>query len=178
MQESVSQRRSYLHIKFDSLVEADAKFSEELDKNNERVRELLQQNTEENHATLNEVNNSIMDIIATRQSIFRERGTIVENIMMLSVQAIEVSNQAREILKNFQQPDQQRGLTARRIRRFQLFTADETHVGDQCSICIEDVKVGRRMRRLSCDGRHAFCQDCIEGWFREHNTCPLCRHAF
>ena len=159
-------------------MEADTKLLKEIDKNNERVKELLQRDNEENHSTLKEVNDSTMELIATRQNIFRERETIIENILMLSVQAIEVSNRAREILNNFQQPDQQRGLTARRIRRFHLFTADETHVGDQCSICIEDVKVGRRMRRLSCDGRHAFCQDCIEGWFREHNTCPLCRHAF
>ena len=77
-----------------------------------------------------------------------------------------------------QNQDQQIGLTPRRIRRFQLFTADESHVGDQCSICMEDVEVGRRMRRLNCDGQHYFCKQCIEGWFAEHNTCPLCRHVF
>ena len=73
---------------------------------------------------------------------------------------------------------QQNGLAPRRIRRFRLFIADETHVGRQCSICMEDIDVGRRMRRLTCDGQHYFCQDCIKGWFAEHNTCPLCRHKF
>ena len=63
-------------------------------------------------------------------------------------------------------------------RDHQFFTADETHVGDQCSICMEDIDVGRRMRRLTCDGQHYFCQECIEGWFAEHKTCPLCRHKF
>ena len=72
----------------------------------------------------------------------------------------------------------QLGLTQRRIERFRLFVADETHVSDQCSICMEDIDVGRRMRRLTCDGQHYFCQECIEGWFTEHNTCPLCRHIF
>ena len=70
------------------------------------------------------------------------------------------------------------GLSARTIRRFPLLTADESHVGDQCSICMEDIDVGRRMRRLTCDGHHCFCQECIEGWFFEHKTCPLCRHVF
>ena len=72
----------------------------------------------------------------------------------------------------------QNGLAPRRIRRFQVFTADETHVGDQCSICMEEIDFDRRLRRLTCDGQHYFCQECIEGWFAEHNTCPLCRHKF
>ena len=73
---------------------------------------------------------------------------------------------------------QKNGLTPRRIRRFKLFTADESHVGDQCSICMENYEIGRNMMRLDCDGKHAFCQVCIEGWFADHNTCPLCRHEF
>ena len=77
-----------------------------------------------------------------------------------------------------QNEDQQQGLNPRKIRSFKLFTADESHVGDQCSICMEDIDVGRRMRRLTCDGQHYFCKKCIEGWFAEHNTCPLCRHKF
>ena len=72
----------------------------------------------------------------------------------------------------------QKGLTTRSVRRFHLYTADETHVGDQCKICLEDVGVGRRMRRLTCDGMHCFCKECIEVWFANHNTCPLCRHVF
>ena len=73
---------------------------------------------------------------------------------------------------------QEQGLTQRRIGTFQIFRADETHVGYQCSICMEEIDVGRRMRRLTCDGQHYFCQECIEGWFADHNTCPLCRHKF
>ena len=77
-----------------------------------------------------------------------------------------------------QNENQQKGLTPRRIRSFKLFTTDETHIGDQCSVCMEELDVGRRMRRLTCDGQHYFCQQCIEGWFADHNTCPLCRHKF
>ena len=70
------------------------------------------------------------------------------------------------------------GLTPEIIQRFQLFTCDETQVGSHCPVCMEDVEVGRRMMRLTCDGRHTFCQECIEGWFADHNTCPVCRHTF
>ena len=91
----------------------------------------------------------------------------------------EISEQGATVLNQIVQARyQEQGLTPRRIRRFKLFTADESHVGDQCSICLEDIDVSRRMRRLTCDGQHYFCQECIEGWFAEHNTCPLCRHKF
>ena len=55
------------------------------------------------------------------------------------------------------------GLSPERIQIFAHFTADESHVGDQCSICMEDFEIGRNMMRLDCDGKHAFCQVCIEG---------------
>ena len=63
-------------------------------------------------------------------------------------------------------------------KKFSHFPADQSHVGDQCSICMEDFEIGRNMMRLDCDGKHAFCQVCIEGWFADHNTCPLCMHNF
>ena len=94
----------------------------------------------------------------------------------------ETADRLENIFMNFleqqENEDQQNGLTLRKIRSFKLFTTDESYVGDQCSICMEDIDVGRRMRRLTCDGQHYFCKECIEGWFAEHNTCPLCRHKF
>ena len=71
-----------------------------------------------------------------------------------------------------------RGLSSQRIQQFKQFTSDESFVGDQCVICMEDIKIGRKMMRLDCDGQHTFCQICIERWFDEHKTCPTCRHAF
>ena len=90
-----------------------------------------------------------------------------------SLQNIFMNLAVQQIYEN-----QQNGLTPTSIRSFHVFLADETHVGNQCCICMEDICVGRRMRRLTCDGQHYFCQECIEGWFAEHNTCPLCRHLF
>ena len=76
------------------------------------------------------------------------------------------------------QLQRQQGLTAARIQQFQQFPADESLVGDRCSVCQDDIEVGRRMMRLDCGGQHVFCQTCVEGWFADHNTCPNCRHVF
>ena len=70
------------------------------------------------------------------------------------------------------------GLTADRIQRFQQFQADQSLVGEECAICLADIEVGRRMMRLDCNGRHVFCQDCVETWFANNNTCPYCNHVF
>ena len=74
--------------------------------------------------------------------------------------------------------EDEHGLTPATIQQFEQFTADESHVGDQCVICMGDIELDKNMMRLDCDGKHTFCQVCIEGWFADHNTCPICRHAF
>ena len=74
--------------------------------------------------------------------------------------------------------EQQRGLTFQRIQQFEKFQADQSFVDDQCAICMEEIEIGRNMMRLDCDGQHTFCQVCIEGWFTDHNTCPICRYIF
>ena len=74
--------------------------------------------------------------------------------------------------------EQQQGLSLQSIQQFEQFIADESFVGDQCVICMGDIEIGRNMMRLDCDGQHTFCQVCIEGWFADHNTCPVCRHKF
>ena len=74
--------------------------------------------------------------------------------------------------------NEQKRLGSRRIQQFEKFTADESFVGDQCVICMEEIELGRNMMRLNCDGQHTFCKVCIEGWFTDHNTCPICRPKF
>ena len=71
-----------------------------------------------------------------------------------------------------------KGLSPERIQQFLLFEADESHVGDQCQVCLEEVEVGKLMKQLDCGGRHSFCSVCIDQWFAEHKTCPICRHLF
>ena len=93
----------------------------------------------------------------------------------------KISDQARQILTDLiiQQSNKlQKGLSSDKIKKFTLFSADKSHVGNQCSICMEDFEIGRNMMRLDCDGKHAFCQVCIVSWLADHKTCPLCRHVF
>ena len=73
---------------------------------------------------------------------------------------------------------QQQGLTGARIQKFHQFLADESTMDNKCGICLEDLKVGRKMMRLDCIGQHTFCQNCTEKWFYDHNTCPNCRYVF
>ena len=68
--------------------------------------------------------------------------------------------------------------TLKKTQRFYRFQADEQLAGERCAVCLDDVIVGRSMVRLNCEGRHVFCQPCIEGWFATQNTCPTCRHVF
>ena len=99
----------------------------------------------------------------------------------------EIENFQKEIQEKTDQFQQQlvlkkkqlfKGLLSERIQQFRQFQADESFVDNQCAICMEDVEIGTNMMRLDCDGQHTFCQVCIEGWFAEHNTCPICRHTF
>ena len=71
-----------------------------------------------------------------------------------------------------------KGLSPVRIQQFLQFEADESHIEDQCQVCLEEFEVGRLMKQLDCGGRHLFCSVCIDQWFANHKTCPICRHNF
>ena len=44
----------------------------------------------------------------------------------------------------------------------------------ECSICLRDVDVGSRMRKLPCE--HYFCRKCIDPYFmNKEASCPNCR---
>jgi hypothetical protein len=42
-----------------------------------------------------------------------------------------------------------------------------------CSVCIDEMKVGDTIITLPC--KHMFHEDCLVAWLKEHNTCPNCR---
>lgn len=56
-------------------------------------------------------------------------------------------------------------------------TLDEKMLGPEakgeCSICMDDVKVGDEVMVLPCN--HWFDEACVRAWLSEHNTCPICR---
>ena len=73
---------------------------------------------------------------------------------------------------------QNQGLTRDRIEKFENIEADNSFVGESCRICLDEIEVGREMKRLDCDGQHSFCHECIENWLVDHASSPLCRHNF
>ena len=92
----------------------------------------------------------------------------------------DVDRQAAEInvLIEAKKNELDKGLSLERIQQFLQFEADESHVGDQCQVCQEEFEVGRLMKQLDCGGRHSFCSVCIDQWFANHKSCPICRHVF
>jgi hypothetical protein len=49
---------------------------------------------------------------------------------------------------------------------------DETHLNDQCIICMESYSLGQQMKLLPC--KHMFHSNCIETYLKEFSTqCPL-----
>ncbi|OMJ77912.1 hypothetical protein SteCoe_22387 [Stentor coeruleus] len=66
-------------------------------------------------------------------------------------------------------------LTDEELSRIPAFKASGEIVNTECSICHEKVLVDDFLRKLpGC--AHAFHQNCIDGWLRQSQTCPLCRN--
>ena len=161
------------------------KLIEQIFKDIERVKTLKRPNKEQNMEELREKNQKIEENEKHQEIIYEKIQKLTGLYETLGQKFLEVAERFRQILNLRQQRrdqqqnmNQRHGLTPGRIQRFQIFSADETLVGEQCAICLEDINIGKRMRRLTCDGQHAFCPGCCETWFANKNTCPLCRHVF
>ena len=49
---------------------------------------------------------------------------------------------------------------------------NETHINDQCAICMEKYNCGQQLKRLPC--AHIFHLNCIETYLKEFSIqCPL-----
>ena len=172
--------------KIDLLARLYDKNKVELDKCNERLKSLPRQYNEAIDEIFEELMRKMKENKKTCEKVVEELEKIKRIQLIWHQNIVEVNQQVRQMLDNLlqqlqqqlQNVEQQQGLSPRSIQRFHLFTADETLVGQKCAICLEDITVSRRLRRLTCDGQHAFCQGCCETWFANNNTCPLCRHAF
>ena len=44
---------------------------------------------------------------------------------------------------------------------------------DNCTICLEKYKENQVIRNLNCN--HSFHQSCVDKWFENHQSCPICR---
>eukprot|EP00271_Cylindrocystis_brebissonii_P006001 TRINITY_DN18500_c0_g1_i1.p1 TRINITY_DN18500_c0_g1~~TRINITY_DN18500_c0_g1_i1.p1 ORF type:complete len:207 (+),score=13.57 TRINITY_DN18500_c0_g1_i1:880-1500(+) len=78
------------------------------------------------------------------------------------------------------------GLDQRIVERFPTYSysvkavdaasteAPEVQQDGGCIVCLEEYKEGDVMRRLP-ECSHAFHAACIDAWFTQHTTCPVCR---
>jgi hypothetical protein len=48
-------------------------------------------------------------------------------------------------------------------------------VNDDCAICLMAFGEDDDVTPLPCDIRHYFHTACIEDWFKQNTTCPLCK---
>jgi hypothetical protein len=56
---------------------------------------------------------------------------------------------------------------------FNITKLEELEIIKECTICIDDYKIGNIVRQLNCS--HTFHQECIDTWFSNNNVCPNCR---
>ena len=135
----------------------------------------------------------VADDLKYQQDLLKSNKVVVECLQKLLVNIDDVVMDALLTINGLQEADNpKQGLPPARIRQFhQLpadnhqqglspsricqFPADEPLAGEKCTMCQHEV--GRRMIRLDCNGQHVFCQQCIEGRFAYHNTCPNCRQV-
>ena len=63
-------------------------------------------------------------------------------------------------------------------QRTELIVLADNNITDfnemNCSICSQEFSVGQIVRKVSSCG-HFFHQACIDRWFEENSTCPICR---
>ena len=59
-----------------------------------------------------------------------------------------------------------------KCKRYTTDTYCKIHQEQQCSICLDTVKFAKS-KHLSCN--HYFHNDCIVNWFKESDSCPICR---
>ena len=124
----------------------------------------------------------IKRIFANEQTGQHQRRVAAENIVArpqyLARYVIDENRRIVAVYLEINDERQSGGLTRERIEKFEHFTADETLVGEECAVCLGDLKVGMQMVRLGCHINHYFCKTCVSGWFKDNKTCPTCRHTF
>ncbi|CAE8602268.1 unnamed protein product, partial [Polarella glacialis] len=43
----------------------------------------------------------------------------------------------------------------------------------ECSVCLDELVIGETALRVPCG--HLYHEDCIQGWLKKSNECPVCR---
>lgn len=56
----------------------------------------------------------------------------------------------------------------------EVFDSSSTTENTQCSICRANFENGDIIRKI-CSCNHTFHQECVDKWFEDKDTCPVCR---
>ena len=70
------------------------------------------------------------------------------------------------------------GLSYRGFENTQLYIHRSDIEGEEeiCAICHGNIEDGEEVRRININScNHRFHSGCIDTWFRNHQTCPVCR---
>ena len=133
---------------------------------------------EQNNKVINQINQKIAENTKRIKKNLNEVGKLYMFRVELDQKSGQIHDQARQMLENLQQQRIKQGSSSKKFKIFTLLIANESHVSDQCTICMENYEIGRKIVQLDCDGKHTFCKDCIVRWFANHSTCPNCRNNF
>ena len=166
--EKIEKGNKYI-LKFEESLQHWTRIKQETENNYEEVDKKLKENV----TWLN----TFQKILSNNKEIkikFQKENKEYQRVEMYLQEQHQILQQSIEVAKL----KLHKGLTSSRIQQFHKFLADESIVGDRCAVCLGDIELGTRMVRLDCNGKHVFCQDCVEGWFADHDTCPNCRHTF
>ncbi|VVA98855.1 unnamed protein product [Arabis nemorensis] len=131
---------------------------------NVKISELIKTRVERNENLL-----SVSQWMESIKEALREIGvTLVES--ELEQRAIEASNEAIEMELSWRKGPK----PADREIVEELETVNVLgHEMSLCTICKEDMFIGEEATRMPCS--HLFHKQCLQGWLKTANSCPLCR---
>ncbi len=76
-----------------------------------------------------------------------------------------------------QQPVSKNNMTKLSRESYVLKSSELSELKDQsCAVCKSEYSLGERCSKILCN--HIFHTKCITPWFKNNNTCPICRKKF
>lgn len=125
-----------------------------------------------------EVNSHLVKVIKLMNTLPSYKIERLERDGLIKVKHVVLGTK-RSYLRDFVfNPHKYIGLSKERIQKFHRFKAEDADPTFKCGICLGGAVKDTKLIRLDCDGRHVFCQCCIEKLFETNNQCPICRHTF
>ncbi|CAF0768103.1 unnamed protein product [Adineta ricciae] len=91
---------------------------------------------------------------------------------LLDMQNRDLSPNDYEMLLRLDERVQRKTVDKNVLNNLQTINVDETHLNEQCTICMETYLLGQKLKLLPC--KHMFHLNCIETYLKEFSTqCPL-----